>query len=306
MLGAPSGPATMPSATVSRAAGMPNRSAAASRSTSRAAAAAARGAGVPRTASSGCRTCPCRTVTRRCCPSPPVPRPGAPRAPRRPACPSAVRVPWPASTLPVKAVTEPSAPTCTQASSGPPHRPWPGPSAGPVSSATTVTRPSGSLSKNGAASLAWSQGGGPAARDPVGGRRASIGPRDRLQQFRLIHELGGPADRAQDPRIRAAPAHVPGQLGGDPGVIRVRHPVEQRGRGGEPARGAVPALHRAGLQPGLLHRVQQAVLGKPFDRRDPLAGDLGRRRGARGHRAPAESARCRRRRRPRRSPASGR
>src|SRR6202034_1652589 len=39
---------------------------------------------------------------------------------------------------------------------------------------------------------------------------------------------------------------------------------------------------------GLLHRVQQAVLGQPLDRRDPLASDLGRRGGARRHRAPAD------------------
>lgn len=68
--------------------------------------------------------------------------------------PSAVRVPWPASTLPVKAVTEPSAPTWTHASSGPPHRPWPGAAAASPFSATTVTRPSGSCSKNEAMSLA--------------------------------------------------------------------------------------------------------------------------------------------------------
>jgi hypothetical protein len=34
--------------------------------------------------------------------------------------------------------------------------------------------------------------------------------------------------------------------------------------------------------------MQQAVLGQALDRRDPLASDLGRRRGARGHRAPAD------------------
>jgi hypothetical protein len=152
MLGAPSGPATIPSATVSREAGMPNRSAAASRSTSRAAAAAARSGG----AANGIERLPnvpmsngevsvlpitTRTVAEGTASSSAT------------SSPSAVRVPWPASTLPVNAVTEPSAPTCTQASSGPPHRPCPGPAGGP-SSATTVTRPSGSCSKKGAASLA--------------------------------------------------------------------------------------------------------------------------------------------------------
>src|ERR1019366_6097902 len=74
---------------------------------------------------------------------------------------SAVRVPWPASTLPVNAVTEPSAPTCTQASSGAPEPPGGCAPLSPV--AATVTRPSGSSSKNEAASLAaWSHGSGAA------------------------------------------------------------------------------------------------------------------------------------------------
>ena len=182
-----------------------------------------RAAAAPRTASTGCRRCPGRTGRRRCRPSPRAPSPAARRAPRRPAAPSAVRVPWPASTLPVKAVTEPSAPTCTQASSGPPHRPWPGAAAASPSSATTVTRPSGSCVEE----RGRVPGQIPRQR-PGAARRAAaapdVGRRHRLEQLRLLHELGRAADRAPDPRIGAAPADVPGQLGGDPGVIRVRSP----------------------------------------------------------------------------------
>jgi len=68
---------------------------------------------------------------------------------------------------------------------------------------------------------------------------------------------------------------VPVKLGVDPPVIGVRHPGQQRGHRGEPARRAVTALQRTGLQPGLLRRVQDAVLSQALDRDDPLPGDAG-------------------------------
>ncbi len=102
------------------------------------------------------------------------------------------------------------------------------------------------------------------------------GRRHRVKQLRLLHQLGRPADSALDTRIGAAPAYLAGQRGRRPGVIRVRHLVEQRRRGHQPAGRAVTALHRAGLEPGLLHRVQDAVLGQPLDGRHPLPGGLGR------------------------------
>src|SRR5258708_795385 len=181
MLGAPSGPATIPPATVRSAAGMPKRSAAAARSSLRAAAAAARSGG----AASGIERLP--KVPRSKGETSVLPittwtEAAGTASSSATSSPSAVRVPWPASTLPVNAVTEKSAPTCTQALCSEP---------------------------------------------------------------------------------RAEPANRPGP-------------------------GAVPALHRTGLQPGLLHRMQEAVLGQALDRRDPLAGRLGRRRDARGHRAPSD------------------
>ncbi len=147
---------------------MPKRSAAAARSSLRAAAAAARSGG----AASGIERLP--KVPRSKGETSVLPittwtEAAGTASSSATSSPSAVRVPWPASTLPVNAVTEPSAPTCTQALCSEPRAEpanWPGPGAGgraSSSGATTVTRPSGSCSKNEAASLAWSHGSARAA-----------------------------------------------------------------------------------------------------------------------------------------------
>ena len=61
------------------------------------------------------------------------------------------------------------------------------------------------------------------------------------------------------------------ELGVDPRVVRVCHPGEQRCRTGQPAGRAVTALQGASLEPRLLHRVQDAVLGEALSSRDALA-----------------------------------
>jgi hypothetical protein len=119
--------------------------------------------------------------------------------------------------------------------------------------------------------------------DPRRYRPGSGRPGSGHQLLGVIHQLGGAAHRPQDPGIRAAPADVAGQLGRDPGVVGMRHGGQQRGRGYQPAGSAIPALHRAVLQPGLLNRVQDAVLGQALDGRDPFPGHLRGWCAARGH-----------------------
>ena len=211
-------------------------------------------------------------------------------------------MPWPASTLPVNAVTVPSDPTCTQASSGRPqplrrvrgHR-RPPRSPARRAAAGRTTRPPWRPAPTAPAGLPRSRRPrtGPAAHGSSGRRPAAPAARGAAgevwrrgsgQQFLgVVHQLGSPADRPQDPRIGAAPADLAGQLGRDPGLAGMGHDGQQRGRGHQPAWRAVTALHRAGLQPGLLNRVQDAVLGQPLDGGDPFPGDLRHRRYAGRH-----------------------
>ena len=129
---------------------------------------------------------------------------------------------------------------------------------------------------------------------PGAGHDGRLGGQDGhwLQRLRLLHQLGRPVDRRPDPRVGAAPAEVPGQFGGDPGVVGVRDAGQQRRAAGEPAGGAVAALQCPGLHPGLLHRVQQAVLGQAFHRRDLVPGGLTGRGGARCHGPAAQQHRA--------------
>ena len=116
--------------------------------------------------------------------------------------------------------------------------------------------------------------------------------RDRDKQLRLLHQLRRAADGAPDPRVGAAPAELAGQRGRRPRVVRMRGLAEQRRRRHQPAGRAVTALHRAGLQPRLLHRVQDAVFGQALDRRHPLACGGGGRRRAGRHGAAADQHRA--------------
>ena len=126
----------MPSAAVSCSGGSPNREAASARNRRKAPAAAVRSGGaacgidrlpnVPRSnGETSVSAMASATVSARTASSSAT------------SSESAVRVPWPASTFPVNAVTVPSAPTWIQASSGAVQ------SAGSPAPATTASRPSG-------------------------------------------------------------------------------------------------------------------------------------------------------------------
>ena len=129
---------------------------------------------------------------------------------------SAVRVPWPASTLPVNAVIAPSAPTCTQASSGPSKA---GPAAGLAATAcTTVSRPSGRRRER-LRLLARPDPRAALARAALDRPRRAGRRRHGLKQLRLVHQLGGAVHRPPDPRIGTAAADLAGQLGVDPVVV---------------------------------------------------------------------------------------
>ncbi len=132
----------MPSPAVRSAGDRPNRSAAVSVSSRRAAAAAVRSGGLacgmprlPNVPRSNGDTSVSAIASRTCA--------GGTANSSATSSASAVRVPWPASTLPVNAVIEPSAPTWTHASSGPLK-----PGSPSTSSATTVSRPSAIVSAN--------------------------------------------------------------------------------------------------------------------------------------------------------------
>src|ERR1019366_4031612 len=104
----------------------------------------------------------------------------------------------------------------------------------------------------------------------------------------MAEQVSRAVDGAQDPRIGAAPADVAGQPLGDPCVVGMRGGDEQGGRRHQPAWRAEAALHRARLQPGLLHRMQDTLLPQALDGRDPLPGDLPGGPRAGGHRAPPD------------------
>src|SRR5262245_2843629 len=79
-----------------------------------------------------------------------------------------------------------------------------------------------------------------------------------------------------------------GELPVDVGIGGLRLLLEQRRHRHDHAGLAVAALRHVMLDPRLLHRVQRAVLGEPFDGRDLLAVGLADRQRARAHCLPVD------------------
>jgi len=95
-----------------------------------------------------------------------------------------------------------------------------------------------------------------------------------------------------DPDVGPAAADVAGHRGIDVVVCRVGLGFEERDRGHDLARLAVPALDDVGLVPRALHRVR-AVVRDPLDGRDLACADGRHRRHARAHRLAVEVNRAR-------------
>ena len=100
--------------------------------------------------------------------------------------------------------------------------------------------------------------------------------------------LCGRAHRSQDPRVPAAPAQVAGERAADRGVVRIGVLREQGDRRHDHARRAVAALQRAGVDEGLLHRVQATVGSQSLHRGDRGAVGRPEVHGAGPHRRPVE------------------
>ena len=133
------------------------------------------------------------------------------------------------------------------------------------------------------------------------GRRR--GRRHRRELLRLLHELGGAVHGAPDPRVGAAPAHVPGKLGRDP----LRRPGAGPRPAAPPCRSASPACRsRTACAPVSSQacwtgcRMPSSARPSTVVIRCPAASAAGTWQAS----PPGgRSARCTRRRRPRRSRA---
>ena len=114
------------------------------------------------------------------------------------------------------------------------------------------------------------------ADDPVDAAHARRARTDDFE-FRFGHDLrppcdtiGGEMDRVDDLVVTRAAADVAGDRFFDVFRRRFGGAVEQRFDRNNVARRAVAALHRAGVDECLLHRMQFIAIGQSFDR-----GDLG-------------------------------
>src|SRR5262245_42002558 len=107
-------------------------------------------------------------------------------------------------------------------------------------------------------------------------------------QFRFGHDLsppcyaiGGEMDRIDDLVIAGAAADVAGDRFFDIFRSRFGGPIEQSFHRDNISRRAVAALHRAGVDKRLLHRMQCIAVGETFDGRDFGAVGIGRHGDAR-------------------------
>src|SRR5215470_5302373 len=82
------------------------------------------------------------------------------------------------------------------------------------------------------------------------------------------HATGGELDGVQDLGVAGAATEVAGERGADRVPIRLGRRVEQRLRGEEDPRSAVPALRGPELGKGLLEGMEPAGLGKSLDGED--------------------------------------
>ena len=87
----------------------------------------------------------------------------------------------------------------------------------------------------------------------------------------------------EDLLVPGAAAEVPRERLADLVVVRIWNAAEQVGRRHDEARRAEPALHRAGVRERLLHGMELAVRGEPFDRDDLVAVGLRGEHEARAH-----------------------
>src|SRR5580704_978500 len=174
-----------------------------------------------------------------------------------------VSVPWPISERAIRMTTVSSGLITTQASTS-----------GGMSAARTTSAPNGRLKPSARPA--------PAADEPTMKER-----RLNLDIFVMaaspLRCARGRVDRGADALVGSATADV-GHRGVDIGIGRLRVGLEERCRGHHHAALAVAALRHVEIEPGLLHRVQLAVLGERLDGGDLLAadgadGDLARARG---------------------------
>src|ERR1700683_5546601 len=91
---------------------------------------------------------------------------------------------------------------------------------------------------------------------------------------------GGTADGAANPDIGAAAADVAGHRRVDVGIIGMGCAVQKRSGRHDLAGLAIAALRHIFRDPGLLHFVQRAVLGKTLDGGDLIALRTGNRQRA--------------------------
>src|SRR5262252_7900434 len=167
---------------------------------------------------------------------------------------SPVREPWPISERAIRITTVSSGRITTQALTS-----------GEPSAARTMSGPNGRRRPSASPP--------PAAAVPITKERRFIlgmkfigaSLRVRGGVDRRAHLLEGPA------------AADIGEVGVDVGVGRLRLVLEEIGDRHDHAGLTVAALRHVVFEPGLLHLVERAVLGKPLDGGDLLADDVGER-----------------------------
>ena len=96
---------------------------------------------------------------------------------------------------------------------------------------------------------------------------------ESVHRLAPFHRLGGFLDRGDDPRVGAAAADVAVHPRDDSRAFGVRVLIQESDGRHDHARRAVAALHRAAVEEGLLNWMQPIPVDEPLDRADLLAGD---------------------------------